>query len=66
MYTCIAGHIASLYHACDYCNCESPTDEATDSRVEANTVDNVFKVRIAIATSIARFMIMIMIMINFG
>ena len=54
MYTCIAGHIASLYHACDFCNCESPTDEATDSRVGANTVDNVFKVRIAIATSIAK------------
>ena len=45
MYTCIAGHIASLYHACDYFNCESPTDEATDSRVGADTVDNVFKVR---------------------
>ena len=45
MYTCIAGHIASLYHACDYCNCESPTDEAKDSRVGANKVDNVFKVR---------------------
>ena len=54
MYTCIAGHIASLYHACDYCNCESPTGEATDSRVGANTVDNVFKVCIAIATSIAK------------
>ena len=44
MYTCIAGYIAHLYHACDYCNCESPTDEATDSRVGANTVDNVFQV----------------------
>ena len=55
MYTCIAGHIPSLYHACDYCNCESPTDEATDSRVGTDTVDNVFKVRtVAIATSIAK------------